>query len=167
MLLVSIVFLGGCSAYKESTPPLPDLNFIGDISVTYNNFDMKCKIENILAEKCVVTVSEPKLLSGLTMTFKDGICTFEIGDVSYELDSSFAEQTEFVSVLTKSMKTIINSTEYEKLDNGNWLYAGMSDIGKFLLVQDSDSGYPVSFRIPEAGLSITFSNMKSISDNGG
>jgi len=166
MLLALVILLGGCGVIKESTPPIPDLNFTGNISVTYNNFDMNCKIENIIADKCIVSVIEPELLSGLTMTLKEGICTFNLGDVSYEIDSSFAENVEFLYVFTESVKKILNSAEYEKLENGNWLYTGMSDWGKFLLVQDKTSGYPVSFRIPEAGLSITFSNMKSI-DNGG
>lgn len=152
---------------KESSPPIPNFNFTGNISVTYNSFDMNCKIENSLADKCVLTVIEPKLLAGLTMIFKDGVCTFKLGDISYDIDSSFTERAEFVSVFAESVKKVLNSAEYEKLENGNWLYTGMSDIGKFLLVQDSSSGYPVSFRIPEAGLSITFSNMKSITDNGG
>ena len=100
------------------------------------------------------------------MSLQDGICTFNLGDVSYEMESSLAESAEFLSVFTESVKKILNSAEYEKLENGNWLYTGMSDWGKFFLVQDNASGYPVSFRIPDAGLSITFSNMKSI-DNGG
>lgn len=166
MLLVSVVFLSGCSVIKVSSPPIPNLNFTGNISVTYNNFDLKCKIENILADKCVLSVIEPELLSGLTMSLQDGICTFNLGDVSYEMESSLAESAEFLSVFTESVKKILNSAEYEKLENGNWLYTGMSDWGKFFLVQDNASGYPVSFRIPDAGLSITFSNMKPI-DNGG
>lgn len=166
MLLVSLIFLGGCGAVKQSSPPVPDFNFIGNISVTYNNFDMKCKIENIIADRCVVSVAEPELLSGLTMTLKDGICTFSLDNIYYEIDSSVAERVEFLSAFTESVKQILSSAEYEKLENGNWLYSGNSAWGKFLLVQDSVSGYPVSFRIPESGLSIIFSNMKSV-DSGG
>lgn len=166
VLLVALFFLTGCDASKQSSPPVPDFNFTGNISVTYNNFDMNCKIENILGDKCVVTVVEPKIISGLTIASDDGACTFSIGDVSYKFDSDFARKAEFISVFTDSVKKILSSTEYEKLENGNWLYTGMTDWGKFLLVQDNLSGYPVSFRIPEAGLSITFSNMKPI-DNGG
>ncbi len=151
---------------KQQSPPVPNLNFIGNISVTYNNFDLNCKIENILAEKCVVTVLDPETISGLTMTLKDGICIFSLGDISYEIDSSFAEKAEFLSIFTESIKKVLNSAEYEKLENDNWLYSGITDWGKFLLVQDNTSGYPVSFRIPEIGLSITFSDMKPI-DNGG
>lgn len=166
VLLVMIVLLGGCGAEKN-TPPLPDLNFTGNISVTYNNFDMKCTIENILADKCTVTVTEPEILSGLTVCFENGVSTFSFQDVSYDIDSSLSRRIEFVSAFSESVKKIMSSAECQKLENGNWLYTGASDFGKFFLVQDETSGYPVSFRIPESGLSVTFNDMKPIEDKGG
>ncbi len=161
-----IILLGGCGAEKN-TPPLPDLNFTGNISVTYNNFDMKCTIENVLADKCTVTVTEPEILSGLTVCFENGVSTFSFQDIVYNIDPSLSQRVEFVSVFSESVKKILSSSEYKKLENGNWLYTGVSDFGKFLLVQDITSGYPISFRIPEAGLSITFSDMIPIHDDGG
>ncbi len=163
-----IIFLfSGCDVHDKVSVPVPDLNFVGNISVTYNKFNMTCKIENSLADKCTVTVMKPELISGLRIVFKEGVCTLELGDISYDLDDKFTENTEFVSLFSESVKKILETTEYEKLENGNILFTGMSEKGKFFLLQDAETGYPVSFRIPQAGLAITFSDMKSISDNGG
>lgn len=166
VLLFVVVLFGGCGAEKN-IPPLPDLNFSGSISATYNNFNMKCSIDNILADRCTVTVIEPEILSGFTVHFKNGVSTLSFKDVVYDIEPSLNQRVEFVSIFSESIKKVLVSSEYKKLENGNWLYTGVCDYGKFLLVQDSESGYPLSFRIPEAGLSITFSNMKPIQNNGG
>lgn len=166
MLLMVIVLLGGCGL-TNNTPPIPDLNFSGNISVTYNNFNVRCRIDNVLADRCTVTVTEPEILSGFTVQFKDGVSTFSYKDLNYDIDPSLSQQVEFVSMFSESVKKILGSSEYKKLENGNWLYSGMSDYGKFFLVQDSSNGYPVSFRIPDAKLSVTFSDMKPIENNGG
>lgn len=163
VLLILIIFLfSGCSAHDENLVPVPDLNFIGNISVTYNNFNMTCEIENYLADKCTITVVKPELLSGLVVVLKDGVCTLELGDISYELNEQFLTKTEFVSLFSSSLKKVLETAEYEKMENGNILFTGISEKGKFFLLQDSVTGYPVSFRIPQAGLIIKFSDMKSL-----
>lgn len=161
VLLVVIFLLGGCSTSVKETPPLPDLNFCGNISVTYNNFDLICKIDNKVATGCTVTVTQPELISGLKMTVSDGNCTFSMGDISYELDSSFLMKTEFASKLTETFEQILATTNVHKLENGNWLYSGSTSAGKFNLVQDALTGYPISVTIPEIDLYIKFSDMKS------
>ncbi len=161
VLLVVIFILGGCSASVKDTPPLPDLNFSGNISVTYNDFDLLCKIDNKVAVGCTVTVVEPELISGLKMTVSEGNCTLSMGDISYELDSSFFKKTEFASKLTETFEQILTTTNVHKLESGNWLYSGSISTGKYNLVQDSLTGYPISVTIPEIDLYIKFSDMKS------
>ena len=161
VLLVMIFILGGCSIPVKDTPPLPDLNFSGNMSVTYNDFNLVCKIDNKLATGCTVTVVEPELISGLKMTVNEGDCTFSMGDISYGIDSSFLKKTEFASKLTETFDQILITTNVHKLENGNWLYSGSTSSGKFNLVQDSLTGYPISVTIPDADLYIKFSDMKS------
>lgn len=161
MLLTIIFFLGGCSASVKDTPPLPDLNFSGNISVTYNDFDLLCSIDNKIATGCTITVVEPELISGLKMTVEDGICTLSMGEITYDFDSSFFKTTEFASKLAETFEQILMTTNVQKLENGNWLYSGSTSSGKFNLIQDSLTGYPISVTIPEAELYIKFSDMKS------
>ncbi len=161
VLLIVILFLGGCSVPVKDTPPLPDLNFSGNISVTYNDFDLICSIDNKVATGCTITVVEPELISGLKMTMNEGNCTFSMGDISYELDSSFLKKAEFASKLAETFEQILTTTDVHKLENGNWLYSGRISSGKFNLVQDSLTGYPISVTIPEIDLYIKFTNMKS------
>lgn len=161
VLLVMIFLLGGCSAPVKDTPPLPDLNFSGNISVTYNDFDLLCRIDNKVATGCTITVVEPELISGLKMTVSEGICTFSMGEISYELDSSSLKKTEFASELTETFEQILTTTNVHKLENGNWLYSGSTSAGKFNLIQDSLTGYPISVTIPDIELYIKFSDMKS------
>lgn len=161
VLFAFILLLGGCGVQKKSTPPLPDLNFSGNISVTYNDFDLVCSIENKLASECVITVLEPELISGLKMVVKDGNCSLKLGDISYDIDSSALKNTEFASTLVEAFEQILTTSTYQKLESGNWLYSGQTSIGEFNLVQDGITGYPVTLRIPESDLFIKFSNMKS------
>ena len=161
VLLVAIFLLGGCGNTVKETPPLPDLNFCGNMSVTYNDCDLVCEIDNKVAAGCTVTVTKPELVSGLKMTVCDGNCTFSMGEISYELDSSFLMKTEFASELTETFEQILTTTNVHKLENGNWLYSGSTSAGKFNLVQDSLTGYPISVTIPDIDLYIKFSNMKS------
>ncbi len=165
MLLILLQFCG-CVALKKETPPIPDLNFSGNINVTYNNFELECTVDNKIASGCVVTVTKPELISGLTMTVENGNCVFKFGKVEYAVNSSLMKQTEFVTSFAEALKNVLNTTTYEKLENGNWQYVGQTSAGKFIIVQDSESGYPVSLRIPDANLYVKFSNMKS-NINGG
>ncbi len=110
----------------------------------------------------MITVSEPSLLSGLQMVVKNGNCTLRMGEISYEINSSVLKNTEFASTLTQAFEQILSTSTCEKLENGNWLYTGQTNIGRFNLVQDGETGYPLSLRVPESDLYIKFSNMKSI-----
>ena len=56
---------------------------------------------------------------------------------------------------------VINTTTYSKLENGFWKYTGQTGIGEFVLLQDGETGYPVSLEIPDADLSVKFRNIKS------
>ncbi len=141
---------------------MPELNFKGNISVTYNNFDLVCSVENKIASECVVTVVEPELLKGLKIIVKDGVCTFKLGNISYDLDPSLVKQTEFVSSFAEIFEEVLRTTTCEKLENGNWLFTGQTSVGKFTLVQDAVTGYPKSLRIPGSNLFVEFSGMKSI-----
>ena len=161
MLLVVIFLLGGCSTSVKEAPPLPDLNFSGNISVTYNGFNLLCEIDNSVANGCTVTVVEPELISGLRMSVFDGSCSISMGDISYQLDSSVLDKTEFLSKLTETFQQILTTTNVHKLENGNWLYSGSTSAGKFNLLQDSLTGYPISVTIPEIDLFIKFNNLKS------
>lgn len=166
LLLLLLLQLCGCSALKKATPPVPDLNFSGNINVTYNGFELECTVDNKIASSCVITVTKPELISGLTMTLENGDCVFKFGNVEYALNSTQMKQTEFVTSFAEALKNVLSTTSYEKLENGNWQYVGQTSVGKFIIVQDSDSGYPVSLRIPDANLYVKFSNMKS-NINGG
>lgn len=95
------------------------------------------------------------------MVVKGGNCTFKLGNIAYNVDSSLMKKTEFASTITETFEQILTTTTYEKLENGNWLYTGQTNSGKFTLVQDSVSGYPISIRVPDSDLFIKFSNMKS------
>lgn len=160
VLLLCLFLLGGCSLEKSIAPPIPDLNFSGNISVTYNNYEIECIIDNKIASECVLTVTKPELLSGLTMTVKDSDCTLKLGSIEYKIDSETLKQTQFASSLAEAFKNVLSTTTYEKLENGNWQYTGQTSVGKFTLVQDSLSGYPITLRIPDADLYVKFSNMK-------
>lgn len=161
IFLLCIFMFSGCTHKNNSAPPVPDLNFCGDISVTYKNYTLECEIDNKIASGCVITVKKPALISGLSMTVKDGTCTFYMGDISYEVDPETMKKTEFATSLSEALKNVLNTTTYEKLENGYWKYTGQTQLGKFILLQDSESGYPVSLRIPDTDLHVKFSNMKS------
>lgn len=161
ILLICILFMGGCSSEKNKTPPMPELNFKGDISVTYNNYNLECSIYNNLAKGCTITVKEPGLLSGLKMIVKGGNCKLEMGRVSYEFDPAALKQTEFATSLSDALVSVLNTTKYSQLDDGSWKYTGQTEIGQFILIQDGETGYPISLEIPEADLSVNFKNMKS------
>lgn len=140
---------------------MPDLNFSGNISVTYNKFDLLCSIENNLASECVITVLEPELISGLKIVAENGKCSFRLGEIVYDIDSSVMKRTEFVSILTETFEQILKTTTVSELENGNWLYRGQTSLGEFSMVQDGATGYPVTIRVPDSDLLIKFSNMKS------
>lgn len=161
LLLLVISVLSGCSANVKKTPPLPDFNFSGNISVTYNNFDLLCSIENNLASECVITVIEPELISGLQIVSDKGKCTIRLGEIVYDVDSSVMKRTEFVSTLIEAFEQTLKTTTVSALENGNWLYRGHTSLGEFTMVQDGVTGYPVTIRVPESDLYIKFSNMKS------
>jgi len=161
ILLMFILLFGGCAREKTATPPVPELNFKGDISVTYNNYTLECSIENNLANSCEITVKEPCLLSGLKMIVKGGNCKLEMGKVSYEFDPAALKHTEFATSLSEALTNVLNTTKYSQLENGMWKYTGQTEIGQFTLLQDGETGYPISLKIPDADLSVKFKNMKS------
>lgn len=161
LLLLVILLLGGCSADVKKTPPLPDLNFSGNISVTYNDFDMLCSIENKLASECVITVIEPKLISGLQIVSDNGKCSFRLGEIVYDVDTSVVKRTEFATTLLEALEQTLKTTTVSELEDGNWMYKGQTSLGEFTMVQDGKTGYPVSLRVPDSDLYIKFSNMKS------
>ncbi len=164
-MLLLLFTLSGCSAKTvNKTPPIPDFNFSGNISVTYNNFNTRCKIENKLEVGCVITVESPELLSGLQMKVKNGECTINYGDVSVDLSNDILKKTEFASSLVQSFEKALVTTRCEKLENGNWRYIGEIESGEFVLIQDAASGYPLALEIPEIDLNVQFSNMTK---NGG
>ncbi len=167
LLLLVISVLSGCSANVKKTPPLPDLNFSGNISVTYNKFDLLCSIENNLASECVITVLEPDLISGLQIVSDNGKYSFRLGEIVYDVDSSMMKRTEFVTTLTETFEQILKTTTVTELENGNWLYRGQTSLGEFTMVQDGVTGYPVTIRVPDSDLYIKFSNMKSNTEKGG
>ncbi|MBQ7957321.1 MAG: hypothetical protein IJ279_04715 [Clostridia bacterium] len=154
--------MGGCSSIKKDVPPVPDLNFSGNIKVTYNKNTVECKIENKLGVHCIITVVKPELISGLTMTVKDGNCTLSMGEVFYDFDSEKLQQTEFATYISKALSDVLNTTTYEKMENGYWKYTGKTENGKFILLQDSQTGYPVSLRIPDMDLYVKFEDMKAV-----
>lgn len=151
----------------KETPPLPNLNFNGNISVTYNDFDLLCKIDNKLTSGCTITVVEPELISGLKMVVSSDNCTLSMGDISYDVGSPVFKNSEFATELSETFEQILTTTNVQKLENGNWLYSGNTSSGRFNLVQDNLTGFPVSVTIPDVGLYIKFSNMKSDQNNGG
>ncbi len=153
--------MSGCSANTKKTPPLPDLNFSGNISVTYNKFDLLCSIENNLASECVITVLEPDLISGLQIVSDNGKYSFRLGEIVYDVDSSMMKKTEFVATITETFEQILKTTTVSELENGNWLYKGQTNSGEFTMVQDGVTGYPVTIRVPDSDLFIKFSNMRS------
>ena len=160
VVFVLVFILGGCGNYEKDTPPLPDLNFNGNMSVTYNDFEMMCTIDNNLATGCRITVSEPELISGLNMSIIEGKCMVSMGDIIFEIDSSLYKKSEFASELVEIFGQILKSTDVQKLQNGNWQYFGNTSYGKYNLIQDSVTGYPVSVSLPEADLYIKFRDMK-------
>ena len=163
LLLLVIPVLSGCSMNVKKTPPLPDLNFSGNISVTYNNFDLLCSIENKLASECTVTVLEPELVSGLQIVSVNGKCSFRLGEIVYDVDTSVMKRTEFVTTLIEVFEQTLKTTTVSELENGNWMYKGQTSLGEFTMIQDGKTGYPLSLRVPDSDLYIKFSNMKSIS----
>lgn len=161
VIMLCFLLLSGCSGVSDDKPPVPDLNFSGDIIVTYKKCTFECEIVNNPAVNCVITVRKPQLISGLTMTVEDGKCTFEMGDVSYEMNPEQMAQTDFATSLAGALKDVLNTTTCEKLDNGYWKYTGNTEKSKFILLQDSESGYPLSLRMPDIDLTVKFENMKS------
>lgn len=166
VLLFALCFLvlGGCSLSQNDRPPVPNLNFNGDITVTYKKCTLECEIENRLGVNCVITVCKPHIISGLKLIVEDGECTFEMGDVSYKIDPEQMEQTDFATHLVEALSDVLSTATYEKLDNGYWKYTGNTEKGKFILLQDAESGYPASLRIPDMDLHVTFENMRSLDD---
>lgn len=161
ILLAMILVLSGCNTSVKEKPPLPNLNFSGNMSVTYNDFDLFCEIDNKLTSGCTITVVKPELISGLKMAVSDGNCTFSMGDISYDFDTSALENSEFATELYETFEQILTTTNVQKLENGNWKYSGNTSSGRFNLIQDTLTGFPISVTIPDADLYIKFSNMKS------
>ncbi len=158
-----LIFFSGCAANKNAvTPPIPNLNFSGDINVEFNKINIECKIENRIDSGCKLTVLKPELISGLVIFVRNSNCTFKIGDIEYEVNSSVLKDTEFAVSISEAFANVLTTTEYAKNNEGNWRYTGKTTVGNFVFVQDSTSGYPISLEIPNKKLYVTFSNMKSI-----
>ncbi len=161
--LLSIFILITCCACKKEVPPIPDVNFSGNMTVTYKKVAMECKVTNDRSAGLSVIILKPELISGLTLRVVNGVSKIEYGSVSYELGSDKTLQTDFVAYLSDVLTSVVNTTTYTKLDNSYWKYTGKIKSTEYILLQDSVTGYPVSLRIPDIDLTIKFSNMKPIS----
>ncbi len=161
MLLVLVIFFSGCSSDKLSSPPIPDLNFEGNISITYNDYNLKCSIKNSLSTGCEIVVNEPEILRGFSFLVIDGVCTVKFDDLTFEFDSN-VNKNELANSVAESLTNILTTTNYEKTGDNNWKYIGTTSFGKFILVQDGVSGYPLSLSIPQINIEVIFENLKSI-----
>lgn len=163
VVLICLLFLNGCSLKSKEVPPIPNLNFTGNMSISYKYYSMECTVVSNLASGLYVTVVRPEILSGLKLYVENGICKIEYGSVSYNLDPDMLLQTDFVTYVSEAFESIKDSTSYTKLDNSYWKYTGKIKSGEFIFLQDAVTGYPVSLRIPDADLTIKFNNIKPMS----
>ena len=152
-----------CVSCKKEVPPIPDMNFSGNMTVSYKGIAMECVVKNDLSSGLTATIVKPELISGLTLNVINGVSKIEYGSVSYELNSEKILQTDFVTYLSDVLASVVNTTTYTKLDNSYWKYTGKIKSSEYILLQDSETGYPASLRISDVDLTIKFSNMEPIS----
>lgn len=164
--VISVVCLLFClvSCSKSVSPPIPSLYFKSNATVTYKDHKIECLITNDRDGTCTIEIMKPQEINGLKIIYKDNTCSVKMGTLSFSKDLSQFPQTAFSNSLIDCFKkmTEIENLSYNKNNDGNWLLKGKATQGEFEIIQNGETGYPMSVEIKNISLKIIFTDTEGL-----
>ena len=163
VLITAILLLCGCTA-KRNLPPVPDLNFNAEINVIYRQYKFSGTVQNTLNGPCIISVTEPEMLSGLQVIVNNGVCSLKLGSLSYDIDKNSFPQTDFMKSFVTALTDSLSTSEFQKNEDGSYTLKGNTEVGDYELLLSGETGYPMSLKIKDIDFFAEFKCVKSNSN---
>ncbi len=164
-VIAAVLLFCSCSrgGGNPGKPPVLPVGFSTNLDVVYNDYRLGALWTLDKSGESKITVNSPESVAGLEMTFGDSGCGFKYKGIGIELDADKFPQSSFASALTNAFEYISRSVSEEpEYRDGLWFYEGELTVGSFTLAQNADDGTLKYFSVPSVGLTVNFSNFKTV-----
>lgn len=158
-----ILFAAGCKKQKNESlsPPSAPSSYSSDIKINYNELEMTAQLTQNSAEDFSIQFITPSPLAPLLLSYKDGSCTVNYGELTFETELDRFPQAEIGALIIHSISDAIQGIDIKAtcLD-GIWTYKGTGERGSFSLTRDAETGAWLELYIEGADLKVIFSNFE-------
>lgn len=157
-----ILILCGCAgALPPASPPQPTIpvGFEGDCNVVCRDMEIQAHISRPNAQSCLITVTAPESLNGVTVDYTGGALSLTYGIIKQTLDIKKIPQAAFAPAVIHALDEIAGfQPENALLENGNYILNIASEYGDITAVLDGETGAIKTVEIPSQEVKITFTS---------
>lgn len=136
-MLIMMTFYGCGTESNLNSCNISD-SFDGNISVDFDGKVYKCEFLHTSEKSNVIKILEPQSLSGLTVSWENGIYKVSWKGLSCEFNKQFLPDTSFLSDIVYVMNTIHQKDLLKRLPDSseNSVYQGSCEAGDFKVTFD-------------------------------
>lgn len=137
-------------------------SFEAEAQLTAGDFKAQAHIIRRSFGDITLDFSAPQSLAPLTVIIAEGGFSFKYNNLTYSGEGKIPESVSLKELLLIFDKIVdLDSVRVTQTSKG-WLYSGEISGKKFELLQSAETGLPVSASLPEAGVTLTLSDVKII-----
>ncbi len=168
-VLPVLLFTGCGHAHKganegTSLPSTALQPFESSAQFTYDDFSFDAVVKRNALGSCVITITSPKAIEGMTFTYQGDQLTVEYLGLSVDIDPNTALSQAAVSAVVKALDAMTRQNGiHVSFEDSKFLVNGETENGDFTLILDEKSGNFLSLEIPEIPMSVTFHNFQFLS----
>lgn len=161
-LLLCILLIGtaGCGSSKSAEPP-KTVNFTCDFTATYRELEFAGSLERASAGMLKVSLTVPNALNGMTLTWDGETKRVSLGMLHFAVDSALPP-SGFGQLLLDTLDAAFCNPGESTLAAAGAQVSGRVGQYEYQLTCEPETGTLLSLQIPDADLSIHFSNLRAI-----
>lgn len=161
VLPLSLLCLCGCRGGGQTAQPVTE-GFTCQATIRYGELDVAGQMTCHKEGKMAVAFTLPKSLQGVTLGYDGKQMTMTLGKMEMTLPADKVPDSGLIRCLAQTLTA--SHPKGEKTDRGIRI-TGESQGDAYVLLCDSETGYPLSLSIPSQGLEAVFSDCKALTQS--